>query len=421
MAPDRGKPQRSQDDLIDWFTVSYRTIYIVVAVVLAIAGAVGYNFYKKNQAPPTPPPEAAPASVPSAVFTAIEGSVQVRAAGTLQWVGADSTTILNKSDLVRTGAGASAEIKFFDGTVFHMRPDSLITIEESMQDPTSKRKQVAAKIQSGSVNFSTTASSVPGSSTTISTPVFKTTPTGDTAGAISVAEGGDSGIKLFKGTARAETSTGQKVEIAANEGVSVDSSGKAGPKIVLPSVPTLLAPAPDAEITYPDPSRATTLLIWKPVEKAGSYHVVLDYSANFTRPIVDRKDWKANQMELQGLDVGKYYWRVATLDKEGTEGSYSDFYRFSVLRPGTGTAATAAPPPLVIESLEPRGNILQVKGHTEPGASLTVNGQRVDVQTDGTFNEFITLDKPGKQLVVIRATGINGGVSEQKRPVVVSY
>jgi hypothetical protein len=421
MAPDRGKPPRSQDDLIDWFTVSYRTIYIVVGVVLLIAGSLGYHFYKKNQAPATPPPETTPAALPSATFTALEGSVQVRAAGTLQWVGADSTTILNKSDLVRTSAGASAEIKFFDGTVFHMRPDSLITIEESSQDPNSKRKQVAAKIQSGSVNFSTTASNVPGSSTTISTDVFKTTPSGDTAGNISVADGGDAGIKLFKGTARAETTSGQKIDIAPNEGVNVDSTGKAGPKIILPAIPTLLAPPPDAEIAYPDPTRATTLLAWKPVDKAAAYHVVLDYSANFTRPIVDRKDWKTGSMELQGLDIGKYYWRVSALDKDGVEGSFSAFNRFTVTKPGLGAGAPAPPPPLVIESLEPRGNILQVKGHTEPGASLTVNGQRVDVQTDGTFNEFITLDKPGKQLVVIRATGINGGVSEQKRPVVVSY
>jgi hypothetical protein len=50
-----------------------------------------------------------------------------------------------------------------------------------------------------------------------------------------------------------------------------------------------------------------------------------------------------------------------------------------------------------------------------------VNDQRVDVQGDGAFNEFIQLDKVGRQLVVIRSIGINGGVSEQKRPVVVTF
>ncbi len=75
----------------------------------------------------------------------------------------------------------------------------------------------------------------------------------------------------------------------------------------------------------------------------------------------------------------------------------------------------------MIESLEVRQNILQVRGRTEPGATLTVNGQRVDVASDGAFNEFIQLpaEKPGRQLVVFRSVGINGGVAEVKRPVMV--
>jgi hypothetical protein len=134
---------------------------------------------------------------------------------------------------------------------------------------------------------------------------------------------------------------------------------------------------------------------------------------------VDRKNWQSGSMELRGLDVGTYYWKVAAVDKEGVEGSFSEFARFAVTRP-RGILAGGPPPPLIIDPLEPRGNILQVKGKTEAGASLTVNGQRVDVQADGSFNEFITLEG-GKQLVVFRATGINGGVNEQKRPLVVPF
>jgi hypothetical protein len=79
------------------------------------------------------------------------------------------------------------------------------------------------------------------------------------------------------------------------------------------------------------------------------------------------------------------------------------------------------PPALRIEALDLRTNILQVKGRTEPGATVTVNGQRVEVAGDGAFNEFITLEKPGRQTVVIRATSINGGVREERPTVVVAY
>jgi hypothetical protein len=112
---------------------------------------------------------------------------------------------------------------------------------------------------------------------------------------------------------------------------------------------------------------------------------------------------------------------VAAVAKDGVEGSFSEFARFTVSRPPGGGRGTGDPPPLVIDSIEVRQNILQVRGRTEPGATLTVNGQRVDVAADGAFNEFIQLpaEKPGRQVVVFRAIGINGGLIEQKRSVMV--
>src|SRR6185436_11648659 len=181
----KNKPPR--DDLIDWFTVSYRSIYIVVGGLVAIAAAGGYYYWNKNQPPVTATPEPAPAAT-TAHFTSIEGNVKVKAVGTFEWVTADSSVLLKKSDLVRTGAGASAEITFFDGTVVHVRPDSLITIEETSEDPSTKRRKVAWHISSGEVNFQTVRRNVAGSSTEVSTPTVRTTAAEQTEGGIRVAE-----------------------------------------------------------------------------------------------------------------------------------------------------------------------------------------------------------------------------------------
>jgi FecR protein len=419
MAPDRKGP-RAKDDLIDWFTVSYRTIYVIGGALLLLMVGGGYYYLKRAAPPPTPPPVNTGQSAFGALFNAIEGSVQVRQAGTLEWRNADRSTLLTKSDLVRTGSGGSAEIRFTDGTVFHVRPDSLITIDESSENPVSRKRQVAVTFQSGEANFQTPQKSVPGSATTISTPTVRTTAGDDVAGNIAVAESGDTGIKIFRGTVGTETKSGQRIALVSNEGLRVDATGTAGAKMTLPGVPTLLAPPHQAEIAYVDPARSTTLLAWKAVPGAAAYHFLLDFNVSFTRPVYDRKDWKGASMELTGLEVGTYYWKVAAIDKDGVQGSFSDFARFAVTKPQAG-AVQAPPPPLTIETLEARGNILQVKGKTEPGASLTVNGQRIDVAVNGTFNEYITMEPGAKPLVVVRATGINGGVNEQKRPVVFSY
>jgi hypothetical protein len=269
------------------------------------------------------------------------------------------------------------------------------------------------------VNFQTVRRNVPGSGAEISTPTVRTTAGEQTEGGIRVAQSGDSDVRIWRGSGQVETRTGERVNLGPSEAVVVDASGKAAPKQVLPPVPTLLAPPHQAEITYPDPTRATTMLAWKAVPGATSYHVMLDYSAYFNRPIVDRGGIGDSSVQLQGLDTGKYYWRVAAVDKDGVEGAFSEFARFTVVRRGGPGTAGGPPPPLAIQELELRTNILQIKGRTEPGATVTVNGQRVDVQHDGSFNEFITLDKPGRQMVVVRATGLAGGVNEQRRQVVV--
>ena len=181
-----------------------------------------------------------------------------------------------------------------------------------------------------------------------------------------------------------------------------------------------MSPANQSEVAYPDPSRALTLLAWKSVTEAVSYQVLLDYSPHFNRPLVDRGGIKESSVEVRGLDTGKYYWRVAAVDRDGVTGKFSDFSRFTVARPNGASQGDGPPPPLTIDTLDVRANILQIKGRTEPGATVTVNGQRVDVQADGSFNEFIQLGKVGRQLVVVKAVGINGGENEQRRPVLVA-
>ena len=418
-APDRRRP-KGQDDLVDWFTVSYRSIYIAVGLVALLAGGVGYYYYTRNVPAPTLP-IAPPSTVTTARFTTIEGNVKVKTVGTFEWVNADPTMVLRKSDLVRTGPGGAAEIAFFDGTLVHVRPDSLITIEETSEDPSTKRRRVAWHISSGEVQFKAPRPTAAGAEREISTPTLRTTTHEAAAGGVAVQESGESSVKLYQGTAKVETKTGQTVQLEANTQIKVDAAGKAAPAQNLPPVPVLLAPQHQAEITYQDPSRATTLLLWKPVPGATGYHVMLDYSAYFNRPLVDRSGIKDASQEIRGLDAGKYYWRVAAVDKEGVEGSFSDFARFTVSRPQGGGRGSGDPPLLAIDSLEVRQSILQVRGRTEAGATVTVNGQRVDVASDGGFNEFIQLpgDRPGRQMVVIRSVGINGGVMETKRSVMV--
>jgi hypothetical protein len=413
MAPENKQPSEYRGDRIEWFTVRYRTLVAAGAVLAVVVAVAAWFFFLRGAPPPPPPPQSVETG---ARFTSIEGSVQVKRAGTLEWVDATTAAVLRSNDLVRTGTGSTAEIVFAGGDQISLRPDSLTTIEESSQNPVSRQYRVALSIQSGEANFQTAPRTVPGS-TTISTPTVRTTAERDTTGNILVAESGDTGIRIFQGSGQAETKTGQQIQLASNQGVQVGADGTAGPKTTLPQVPILTAPPNETEVSYPDPSRAITLLMWNGVETAESYRVMVDFSRTFARPLIDRQRYENTQMELRGLDTGTYYWKVAAIAAEGAEGSFAPTSSFALLKT---PPSVAKPPPLAVDTLELRGNILHVRGQTAPGATVTLNGVRIEVQPDGSFNEFVMYEEDATSTVLLRATGVSGGVAEQRRPIVVS-
>jgi hypothetical protein len=412
MASDEKQPPRSSGDRIEWFTVRYRTLALAGGAILLVA-ALGWVFFFRRTPPPPPP---ATEVETGARFERIDGSVQVKRAGTLEWITATHAVVLRQNDLVRTGSGATAEILFADGTAFNVRPDSLITIEESSQNPVSRQQRVALSIQSGEANFQTAARNVPGS-TTISTPTVRTTADRDTAGNIQVAESGATGLRIFRGQGEAQTRTGQRIPLASNEGVRVDAGGAAGEKTTLPVVPQLTAPSNGTDIAYPDLAQGTTLLLWNAVPGASAYRVLVDFSPSFARPLFDRRTERPTQMELRALEAGSYYWKVAAIGADGIEGGFSDLWRFTLAK---AAASAAPPPPLAFEGAELKGNVLHVHGRTEPGANLSLNGVRLEVQADGSFNEFLTFADGAGATVVLKATGVRGGTAEQRRRVTVA-
>ena len=407
MAPEE-KPPRSSGDRIEWFTVSYRTLALA-GVALSLLAAVAYFVYGQKPPPPPPPPTSIEVG---ARFERIDGSVQVKRAGTLEWATATKAVVLRQNDLVRTASGASAEIHFADGMVFNVRPESLITIEESSQNPLSRQQRTALSIESGEANFLTAARN---STTTISTPTVRTTADRETAGSIQVADSGATGLRIFSGRGEAQTKGGQRIALASNQGVNVDAGGAAGATLNLPTIPALTAPPNQTEVAYPDLAQGVTLLVWSAVHGASGYRVMVDFSPGFARPLYDRQGVRNTQMELRALEAGSYYWRVAAVDSTGAEGGFSDLWRFTLTK---APQSTAAPPPLVIDLAELKGNILHVQGRTEAGSSVTLNGDRLEVLPDGTFNEFVTFDGGAGATIVIRVQNPRGGTAEQRRRVV---
>ena len=345
-----------------------------------------------------------------AKFARLSGSVKVKPVGSVEWSDANLQTSLSRNDLVRTAAGASADLEFADKSVVSVRPDSLITIEGPVVDPSSQSERMAWRISSGEVNVQTQQGT-----SEVSTPGATNRVAGESNAAIRVAKAGDSDIRVFRGSSDVETIKGRKIRLQTQEGLRVDATGGAGDKVTLPKKPSLVAPGDAAQLAYENPAAAATLLSWRRQDDAAAYHVVVDSSAYFNEPLFDRQDLKQQEARARALGAGKFFWRVAAVGAQGLEGGYSDFASFSIVK--ASTADAAAPPALAIETLERRGNILLLRGRTEPGSRVTVNGDAIEIQPDGTFSEHLPADQDQPPAIVVRAVSKAGGITEQRRAV----
>ncbi len=174
---------------------------------------------------PSPAPAATPARPLSTHFAKIDGMVQVRPAKASAWADADLRLVLHGGDFVRTEADSVAEIRFPDGTLVGMPPDSLITVEAPADDASSKERKVSWHFCSGEpVNAVTpgkVGSEVTEPDATGASPAL-TIEACEVLGAILLVRGS---------TEPAATVTVNDLEVATNEGhfnefMAVDKTGK---------------------------------------------------------------------------------------------------------------------------------------------------------------------------------------------------
>lgn len=382
-----------------------------VVVALMVAAGLGFRLLSDRPAPAVGEERKDIA----AIFASLQGNVKTRSVGGLDWNTAAIAVPLRRSDLVRTYPSSSAEIKFFDETRVTVRPDSLITIEETSQSPNSTSGRVAWKVSSGEINYETARKE--SGATEAFTPTFRLSLEGNSSGTMRVGEGGVTAVAQIAGAANIETKAGEKIRLVANEGLRVDAAGKAGAKQLLPAAPSAHPPG-DAAGLLSLAEGAPVVLAWSASTGSTAYRVEVEQVTPTGRIVVfDRGGLEGAPVSVPGLPPGEFVFRVAGLTQDGVQGRFSEAVPFRLERIAPARPEAAATIPiLIIEAFESRSNVIRLVGKTEPGARLTVNGEPVNVQPDGSFREFLTLArKQGEQRVMIRATSRSGGVAEETR------
>ena len=100
----------------------------------------------RKPSPDTPSvADAAPAPAPRATLQQLKGTVSVKRAAADDWTGAAEGMPLGENDTVRTGTGATALVRFPNGSSVVMGEDALIGIAETRGSPGRDRTDLTVK------------------------------------------------------------------------------------------------------------------------------------------------------------------------------------------------------------------------------------------------------------------------------------
>ncbi len=403
-----------------WHTVSYRTVglIIVLVVVIIIAGMYASvpNWTeiaekKLNNALGNPEAEALTSAQTQAKFVNLDGRVQVKKVSSVTWVDADYHTTLDKGDLVQTGSDGAARITFADGTEYTVNKDTLITVEENTV--TRDHSNTAVRINTGAVDLATPTWTLRDAQAAVSvedaTAYMK-----QNSRATVKNDPNKNEHEIVVANGGAEVKRGNEtIELTQWEKASFPTGGATQTSNVL-APPGLVSPLNLAPIIAENPKTAPVRFEWQAVNEAVSYTLRISSTTMFTK-LVKQVTVSGTSAEVTGLEAGDYFWNVTAGDAKKETSEFSETFKFTLVAQGKTQEML-----LVIESTQIHGRVAEIIGKTEPGAALIINGQPVaNIAPDGVFRHFTEPLEPGQHTIVVIGSNRRGGTAKQQVSIVV--
>jgi hypothetical protein len=404
-----------------WKAVTYKTVIGYSLLALTIIGAGVYlakpdlyaTVLKKISDQVSDPNKGTLSNDQKhAKFVNLDGKVQVKKVNSVRWVEADFRTVLDKGDLVQTGSDANARITFADGTIYTVKPDTLVTVEENNTE-SNKPTSVAVSINHGQVDLRTPNWSSPDSKAAVSTEDVNAQLHSNSRAAVkSDPEKRESEIVVSSGSAQVQRGQ-EKIDLAPFEKLTIPNGGAMQKSIVL-APPDLVEPLNLAPIVAENPKLFPVHFEWKAVPNAALYTLRVSTTAMFTKTVKEAKV-SGTSADISGLDSGEYFWNVTATDGRKQNSDMSEIFKFTLVAQGKAQAMV-----LEIDGTQLHGHVAEIMGRTEPGAALIVNGQSVpNISADGTFRHFTQQLEPGQHTISIIGSNRRGGTAMKQVSIVV--
>jgi hypothetical protein len=418
---------------VAWKTVTYRSVIMALIGAVLIFGAVMHVAFPKftdstvkaaghlsagllekvaGLAPPLKGPSAAASQ--QAHFTALDGTIRVRKGNGNSWINADYNVPLEKGDVVQTGAEGMAKIVFNDGTNYTVKQDSLIVIEENSAND-QQQTNVSVAVTTGTVDL-TTATYVQGSKSQVIVAGAKASLAPDSSAMVHNSPKDDQHeILVKKGSGEIERH-GEVVHLSNWEKVSFHSESKTMERATEIGPPAPITPGNMMPVFMNAGEKSKEVeFAWTPMTNAAGYRLRISHNPYFSSLLMDRKV-ESQSVVVTGLPVGAYYWSIQSYDAAGKVSVESEKNRFTIIVKAKEKTEMS----LDLDPFVQHGHVIEVKGKTEAGARVMVNGREVPIiGDDGSFHYFTPPLPNGESLITVTAQNLKGGVNTRQEKVVI--
>jgi len=350
----------------------------------------------------------APGERVAAILSEAHETVKHKSAKSISWINALKGMDLFDQDAVKTASASHAVIKFDETNVLQLGPDSLVIIRQLVDDPWLRERRSALVIMEGELRGTMLASlSKKTANVEVIIPggVARISRNKDSAEKIDykikVNPDQSTSVVVFQGVAEVEAQN-QKVALRANQ-VTVVIKGAAPTKpVILPDEARIVSPVDDSVAYYRDFPQEIRFSWGK--TKQGRYRIMIARDDVFKDVVLD-ETVTANEFIHGDLHHGRYFWRVASVTVDGTEGQFSKIHRLTIIQDMLPPLLNVNYPQNAVAS-----ELYILDGSVEPGATLIINGKQVSSDDQGRFEVEVKLKK-GINIVVAQAVDAAGNAT----------
>jgi hypothetical protein len=385
---------------LEWWIVSKRVIYLLVALLVVAVLASGISIYSWLYGSPFKGIATETSAPAGARFVSFDGDVRVVRAQTRESLLARSDTQLYPGDIVQTQDDGRARIQLADGSNLIVRPNSVVTIRDNASSEGGQHTNVRVAVARGQINVRT-EQQPSGGSNIVETPLSKNNLAGLTGASFDVREDNSEGIRVTSGQLETVTRGGVKTTVQGNEYIALNQQGNIKSRESLLATPLLLSPRDLEKISTTDTGTTSVTLRWVRPQTGTPRHYRVEVATSpffvAAGKMTERDQLEATQFSVSDLRPGIYFWRVRAVAASGQTSEWSEPQKFTIVA-GRGSGEHITVSNVAFDFIG--GSIYVARGRTQPGNTVRINGRETIAAADGSFQLQISVPRAAREIIV---------------------